>query len=142
MLISTRGRYALRVLTDMAEHPSDGYLKLKDVAERQNISEKYLESIVQTLVKGGILTGARGKMGGYRFNRPPEEITTWEVLSETEGSLVAAGCQKDGAEPCERQAECRSVPLWRGLDKAIRDYLSQYTVADLVRIRQSGEDII
>jgi len=131
MLISTRGRYALRVLVDMVEHPSEGCVKLKDAAQRQGISEKYMESIVHSLVECGILAGTRGKQGGYRLTRPPERITAWEVLSNTEGSLAAVSCQKEDAAPCERMALCRSLPMWQGLDRLICDYLSGYSLADL-----------
>lgn len=131
MLISTRGRYALRLLTDMAQHPEEEYIKLKDIAARQDISEKYLESIVKLLVKAGVLTGARGKGGGYRFAKDPASITAWEVLSRTEGSLAAVSCQKDGAAPCLRKADCPSTPLWIGLDQLIFEYLSRYSIKDL-----------
>ena len=133
MLISTKGRYALRLL-DIASHPADEFVKLKDVAARQGISEKYLESIVKVLVKGGILTGARGSRGGYRLAREADQITAWQVLLNTEGSLAAVSCQKDGAEPCLRRADCPSTPLWLGLDRLIYDYLSGYSVADLGRL--------
>jgi len=134
MLISTKGRYALRLLADIAAHPSDEYVKLKDVAARQGISEKYLESIVKVLVKGGILTGARGARGGYRLARDAGQITAWQVLLRTEGSLAAVSCQKDGAEPCGRMADCPSAPIWLGLDRLICDYLSGYSIADLVKL--------
>ena len=91
MLVSTRGRYALRVLADMAERQAEGYLPLKEIAQRQEISEKYLESIVKTLVKGGVLTGLRGKGGGYRLSGPPEELTVGAVLRLTEGTLFGGG---------------------------------------------------
>ncbi len=133
MLISTRGRYALRILTDMAERHSGEFLPLKELAQRQNLSEKYLESIIQSLVKGGLLEAARGKCGGYRFARTPEDVTVWEVLSLTEGSLGAVGCHWEGEAACERMSECRSVPLWQGLNRVIQEYLSGYTVADLAR---------
>ena len=142
MLISSRGRYALRLLTDMAEHTleENDNIKLKDVAERQDISEKYLESIVQSLVKNDILVGSRGKCGGYRFAKSPSEITAFEVLAMTEGTLAAVSCQKPGSENCIRKAECRSTPLWEGLDRLIYDYLSGYTIADLAVIRDENGD--
>ena len=141
MLISTRGRYALRVMIDMAEHLSEGCVKLKDVAERQNISEKYLEAIVHSLVSCGILAGTRGKQGGYRLTRPPEEITVWEILCQTEGSLSSVSCQKEDAAPCERMDFCRSRPLWQGLDRVICEYLSGYSLADLARLEREGADM-
>ena len=133
MLISTRGLYALRVLTDLAEHPGEGFCPLKELAKRQDISEKYLELIIQSLVKGGILDAARGKCGGYRFAKPPEQITAWDVLSLTESSLAAVGCQREGAPECERSPECRPLPLLQGLTRVIRDYLSECTIADMTR---------
>lgn len=135
MLISTRGRYALKVLADMAEHRfGDEPIKLRDVAERLSLSEKYLESIVQMLVKNDILIGFRGKTGGYLFQREPDRITAWEVLSVTEGTLAAVACRKEDAEPCARMSICRPLPLWIGLDEMIRIYLSSYTVADIAHM--------
>ena len=133
MLISTRGRYALRVLIDIAENQSDGFLPLKEVAERQGLSEKYLESIIKVLVQAGILSGVRGKGGGYRLHKAPGEISVRDVLQLTEESLAPVVCLRDGAEPCTREAECRTIPLWRGLEQVISDYLSRYTIADLMR---------
>ena len=138
MLISTRGRYALRVLADLAERQAEEPLSVKELARQQGISEKYLESIVQILVKGNLLTSEGGKCGGCRFARPPEEITAWEVLSLTEGSLAAVGCHWEGDEACQRMEECRPLPLWRGLNRVIREYLTGCTVADLARNRESS----
>ena len=140
MLISTKGRYALKVLADMAEHERGGELiKLCDVAERLHLSEKYLESIVHLLVEQKLIRGVRGKTGGYCFLRRPNEITAWEVLSGAEGTLAAVACQREGAEPCERQSECRPLPLWIGLDTMIREYLSAYTVADIARMEADAK---
>ena len=137
VLISTKGRYALKVLADMAEHAGGGELiKLRDAAERLGLSEKYLESIVHILVERGLLQGVRGKTGGYCFRRRPEEITVWEVLSGTEGTLAAVSCRKEDAEPCARSAQCRALLLWIGLDDTIRAYLSSYTVADIARMEE------
>lgn len=142
MLISTRGRYALRVLIDLAEHQSDGYIPLKAIAQRQGISEKYLESIIKLLVKAKLLTGVRGKGGGYRMTRPPERYTVGQVLRLTEESLAPVSCLEDGADACERAAECRTLALWRGLDKAINNYLDSVTVADLMRRDGDGFDYV
>ena len=139
MLVSTKGRYALRVLIDMAEHPSEGYIPLKEIAQRQEISEKYLESILKALVKGGILTGLRGKGGGYRLSKPPEQYTVGEVLRLTEGSLAPVACLENDAAPCARSAGCRTFSLWQGLDKVIQEYLNSYTIADLAQTGQSGD---
>ena len=137
MLISTRGRYALRVMIDLAEHQSEGHIPLKEIARRQGISEKYLESIIKLLVKARLLSGVRGKGGGYRLTQPPERYTVETVLRLTEDSLAPVSCLEDGADPCARAAECRTLAMWQGLDRVIRDYLGRITLADLVR---GGED--
>ena len=137
MLISTKGRYALRVMADLADHPADGYIPLKEIARRQGISEKYLEAIIKLLVKAGSLTGVRGKGGGYQLTRPPEQYTVGEILRLTEDSLAPVTCLEEGAGDCPRAAECCTLPVWRGLDKVINEYLDGITVADL--IRQGGD---
>ena len=142
MLISTRGRYALRILVDMAEHQTEGYITLKAVAQRQDISEKYLEAIVKDLVKSNILSGVRGKGGGYRLCRTPEQINVGEVLYCIEGGLAPVACLEDGAAPCPRASECRTLEFWRGLDDVIRRYTHSYTVADLMWRGQGGNDYI
>jgi Rrf2 family protein len=142
MLISTKGRYALRVLTDMAEHQSAGYLPLKEIAQRQEISEKYLENIVKSLVKNGILVGLRGKGGGYRLSKTPDQITVGSILRMTEGSLSPVACLEEGAAPCTRMAVCKTLPMWQGLDKLIRDYLDGYTISDLMQVGLPGNDYV
>ena len=142
MLISTRGRYALRVLTDMAEHQGDAYLPLKEIAARQEISEKYLESIVKDLVRGGILTGLRGKGGGYRLSLPPDQIGVYAVLERMEGSLAPVACLEKGRSPCSRMPTCRTLPMWQGLDASIRDYLGRYSIADLMHREDASFDFI
>lgn len=142
MLISTKGRYALRVLIDMAEHQGDGYIPLKEIAGRQEISEKYLESIVKTLVKDGMLTGLRGKGGGYRLGRAPDQLTLAQVLRLTEGSLAPVACLETGSAPCTQMAGCRTLPVWQGLDKVISDYLERFTIADLIRPGEPGDDYV
>lgn len=138
MMISTRGRYALRVLADLAEHPSDSYVTLREIAERQEISEKYLESIVKMLVKAGMLDGLRGKGGGYRLGRDPGEITVLEVLRATEGPLAPVACLEEGSTACPRAGQCRTLPLWQGLDELVNNYLSGYTVRDIARPNPDG----
>lgn len=140
MLISTKGRYALRVLVDMAEHQSGGFVPLKEIARRQGISEKYLESIVKLLVRDGILVGLRGKGGGYRLCKPPESFTVRRILSLTEGSLAPVACLESGAAPCGRAAACRTLGMWQGLDALIGEYLEQFTLADLINGGQTGDD--
>lgn len=133
MMISTRGRYALRVMIDLAEQKTDGYIPLKEIAARQEISEKYLESILKLLVKGKILTGLRGKGGGYRLNKAPEEYTVTSILELTEETLAPVSCLEKDAEPCSRASECRTLGMWKGLDRLIRDYFDHITLADLIR---------
>lgn len=142
MLISTRGRYALRVLIDMAEHQSEGYIPLKEIAQRQAISEKYLEAIIKLLVKDGILVGLRGKGGGYRLSSSPDHFTVGRILRLTEGSLAPVTCLEEGTAPCDRGANCRTLDFWRGLDKVISEYVESYTIADLIRTGEPGYDYV
>ena len=138
MLISTKGRYALRVMIDLAEHQSDGFIPLKVIAERQEISEKYLESIIKLLVKARLLNGVRGKGGGYQLTKSPDQYTVGSILRLTEDSLAPVACLGPGAAPCAKAAECRTRSLWQGLDKVIRDYLDSVTVADLMASGGAG----
>ena len=131
MMISTRGRYALRILVDLAEKQNDGYITLKETAERQEISEKYLESIVKDLVRARFVEGVRGKGGGYRLARPADEINVLEVLRSADGTLVPVACLEEGSAPCSRTAVCKTLPLWKGLDKVVSEYLGGFTVRDL-----------
>ena len=142
MMISTKGRYALRVLIDMAEHQTDGYIPLKEIAKRQGISEKYLESIVKLLVKGSVVEGMRGKGGGYRLTRSPEQYTVEEILNLTEGNLATVSCLTPGAPTCHRMAECRTYNMWKGLDEMISDYFSKITLADLAAPEEAGNDYV
>ena len=131
MMVSTKGRYALRVMIDLAEHPSEQYIPLKEIAERQELSEKYLESIIKLLVQGELLHGVRGKHGGYRLCKKPEEYTVGEVLRLTE-DIAPVACLSSDKAPCERAAECRTLPFWKGLDRVINEYLDSVTLADLM----------
>ena len=142
MMISTRGRYALRVLIDLAENQRDSYVTLEEIADRQEISEKYLESIVKDLVKAKILEGLRGKGGGYRLGCPPEEICVLDVLNLTEGTLVPVACLEDGAKLCSRASYCRTLPLWEGLNQVVQNYLSRFSVQDLVQQNSDGFDYV
>lgn len=142
MLISTRGRYALRVLVDMAEHRGAGYLPLKEIAQRQDISEKYLESILKTLVQNGILAGLRGKGGGYRLTREPEQYTVASILRLTEGTLAPVECLAETAAGCPRQEECRTLPMWRKLDGMINAFFEGITLADLMNTAQDGDNYV
>ena len=140
MMISTKGRYALRILIDIAENQKDGYVPLKDSADRQEISEKSLESIVNTLVKSGFVEGLRGKGGGYRLSRMPEQIVVYDVLSAMEGTLVPVACLEEGAKTCDRMAVCQTLPLWKGLNEVVTEYLNRFTVKDLMRRDDEGFD--
>lgn len=137
MLISTKGRYALRVMADLAEHPAEGYIPLKEIAQRQEISEKYLEAIIKILVRAKLLSGVRGKGGGYKLTRPPEQYTVGDILRLTEDSLAPVVCLEADASPCARAAACRTLPLWRGLDRVISEYLDSVSLADLLKERRS-----
>ncbi|MCC8139427.1 MAG: Rrf2 family transcriptional regulator [Lachnospiraceae bacterium] len=142
MMISTRGRYALRLLVDMAEHQGDDYMPLREIAGRQDISEKYLESIVNLLVKGKVLTALRGKKGGYRLRKSPDQYTVREILELTEGTLAPVACLEDGQQACSRMADCRTLPLWQGLNRVITEYLDSYTIEDLMKQDSAGDNYI
>ena len=142
MLISTKGRYALRVMIDLVEHQSEGYIPLKEIAERQEISEKYLESIIKILVKAKLLDGLRGKGGGYKLTKAPEQYTAGAILRLTEESLAPVACLEDGAAPCTRAAECRTLPMWQGLDKVINEYLDSILLSDLVQPDSAGDNYV
>ena len=140
MLISTKGRYALRILVDMAEHQAQGYVPLHEIACRQEISEKYLESIVKDLVKQGVVIGVRGKGGGYRLCRSADQINIGDILCATEGTLAPVSCLDHNARPCPKSSFCRTLHFWKGLDEVIRGYTQSYTVADLMQPDLPGDD--
>lgn len=142
MLISTKGRYALRIMIDLAEHQGEGFIPLKVIAERQEISEKYLESIIKRLVKARFLSGVRGKGGGYQLTKAPDQYTVGAVLRLTEESLAPVACLGQGAAACPRVAVCHTLPLWQGLNDVINDYLDRVTVADLMRRGEPGGDYV
>ena len=133
MLISTRGRYALRVLIDLAEYEEDGYTPLKDIAGRQDISQKYMESIMTMLSKNKPVEGVHGNGGGYRLNRSPEDYSVGEILRITEGTLAPVACLERDAQPCPRAADCRTLPLWDKLNDMITGYLDSVSLADLMK---------
>ena len=132
MKISTKGRYALRMMLDLAEHQGDGYIALKDIAERQNVSKKYLEQIVPILNKADILNTNRGYQGGYRLARTPDKYTVGDILRITEGSISPVACLDNNPVECERAAECATLPVWQGLYKVITDYLDGITLQDIL----------
>ena len=131
-MISTRGRYVLRVMIDIATNQGDGYVPMKDVALRQGLSLKYLEQILPPLTKHGLLVGIQGKGGGYRLTREPKDYHMSEVLNLTEKDLAPVGCLKEGASACERRGLCKTIAFWEGMDKVIKDYLESYTLADFL----------
>lgn len=132
-MISTRGRYALRVMIDIAENSNGNYIRLDEIAQRQDISEKYLESILVLLTRGNLLNGLRGKGGGYKLTKDPENYTVKSILEITEGSLVPVACLKEGADKCPREAYCKTLPVWKGLYKVINEYLDGISLADLAQ---------
>ncbi len=142
MLISTKGRYALRVMIDLAEHQSGRYLPLKEVAERQEISEKYLESIIKLLVQAGLLEGVRGKGGGYRLTRPPEQYRVGDILRLTEGTLSPVSCLEQSPMQCARASSCRTLPMWDKLYTMLNDFFDGITIADLMNSAQGGNDYV
>lgn len=132
MMISTKGRYALRVMIDLAEHPNSGFVPLREIALRQNISEKYLESILKILVQHRLLSGLRGKGGGYCLTRSPQAYTVGDILRLTEGSLAPVACMAPGEEPCANRTNCRTYPMWKKLDTLITEFFDNITLADLM----------
>lgn len=139
MLISTKGRYALRVMIELAEHKDDKYVPLKVIAEKQGISIKYLENIIPVLSKAGIIDGLKGKGGGYRLNRAPEEYSVGDILRLTEGTLVPVACLDCKPNRCEKAVSCRTLPMWEGLEAVITNYLDNYSIADLIDTSNKGE---
>ncbi|MCI5579198.1 MAG: Rrf2 family transcriptional regulator [Oscillospiraceae bacterium] len=140
MKISTKGRYALRMMVDLAIHQGTGYVALKDIAERQNISKKYLEQIVPLLNKAEMLKTNRGYQGGYALSKPPEKYTVGEILRVTEGSLSPVSCLQYEENNCPRKAECITLPIWEGLYKIINEYLDGITLSDIVEQATEGGD--
>ena len=129
-------------LIDLAEHNNGKFIPLKDIAERQEISEKYLESIVKSLTKADVLEGLRGKGGGYRLTRPAEEYNVYEILKLTEGSMAPVSCLEDAARECERRGMCATLPVWEGLEKVVREYLSGITIQELTKQWQPGDNYV
>ena len=133
MIVSTKGRYALRVMVSFAQRGGGEYIPLKEIAEAEGISQKYLESIMSVLSKAGFVDAVHGKGGGYRLNRSPEEYTVGSILKLTEGSLAAVSCTSQGAAACSRTECCQAKPMWDRLEKLIDDFFEGITLADLLR---------
>lgn len=140
MKISTRGRYAIRVILDLAEHGAGEYIPLIDVAKRQEISEKYLETIVSMLVKNDLLIALRGKGGGYKLTRQPKEYTVGSILKVTEGAFAPVACLEHKPNQCERVAHCKTLKMWEGLQKVIEDYFENITIQDLLDNNSDSDD--
>ena len=133
MIVSTKGRYALRVMVSLARRAGEDYIPLKEIAEEEGISQKYLEAIMTTLSKAGFVDAVHGKGGGYRLNRQPKEYTIGSILKLTEGSLNVASCTTQGAAACSRSECCQALPMWEKLDKMIDDFFEGITLADLLK---------
>ena len=140
MKVSTKGRYALRMLLDLAEHKNDGFISLKEIAERQNISKQYLEQIVSLLNTSHILRTNRGKQGGYMLAKQPSSYTVREILRITEGSLAPVACLDEEINLCEKVDFCKTLPMWTGLQKVINDYLDGVTLQDMLEQYQESAD--
>ena len=139
MRISTKGRYALRMLIDLAEHQDEGFVALKDVAKRQGISKKYLEQIIPVFNQSGLLRANRGAQGGYMLSVPPEGCTVGQILRLTEGSLSPVSCGEEAPVECLRSADCPTLPVWQGLSRVINEYLDGITLRDIIdQYRERG----
>ena len=138
MIVSTKGRYALRVMVHFALHGEGRYIPLKEIAESEGISQKYLESIMTILSKANFVDAVHGKGGGYRLNRKPEEYTVGSILKLTEGSLAAVSCTSQGASACSRTTCCQTLPMWEKLEKMIDEFFEGITLADLLKEGQTG----
>ncbi len=133
MMVSTKGRYALRVMVDLAENDDGGYIPMREVADRQGISLKYLERILPALVASHLVEGVHGKKGGYRLTKEPKDITVGEILRLTEGDIAPVACLECAAQECERMENCRTLPMWRELQERIADYVDHVTLLNLMK---------
>lgn len=136
MIVSTKGRYALRVMIDLAEHTDDERIPLKEIAIRQDISQKYIEAIMTLLSKHNLVDGVHGKGGGYKLSRKPEDYKISDILKVTEGTLAPVACLECGAEPCPKKEVCRTLPMWQKLDTMINGFFDGITLADLCKKQQ------
>lgn len=131
-MISTRGRYALRVMLDLAEHKDEGFIPMKDVVARQEISKKYMEQIMPSLVKSGFVEGVHGKGGGYKLMREPSEYTAGEILRAAEGDLAPVACLSCDAQECPRKSQCKTLPMWEKYNDLINGFFDSYTLESLL----------
>lgn len=132
-MISTRGRYALRVMLDLAEHKDEGFIPMKDVVARQEISKKYMEQIMPSLVKSGFVEGVHGKGGGYKLTREPAEYTAGEILRAAEGDLAPVACLSCDAQECPRKSQCKTLPMWEKYNDLINGFFDSYTLENLLK---------
>ncbi len=139
MLVSTKGRYALRMMIDIARQPSDRRVSLREIGERQGISAKYLEQLARLLCAQGLLVGSRGQGGGYTLPRKPEEILAGDIIRATEGTVSPVACLARTDATCPRASHCETNPFWRGLEEVIANYVDSFTLADLVASQKSDE---
>ena len=142
MMISTKGRYALRVMVDLAENQNGRYIPLKDIAQRQEISEKYLETILPVLIKNNFLTGLRGKGGGYKLSRTPDTYSVGSILKLVENSIAPVGCLEGEVNRCARAPKCKTLPMWNKLYKMIDDYFENISLADLSKNKEQIDFVI
>lgn len=133
MKISTRGRYALRIMIDLAENSNGEYVAMKEIAERQNVSLKYMEKILPPLVKNNLIAGVHGKGGGYKLTKAPSEYTIFEIIYAAEGELAPVSCLEDGAAPCEHASNCRTLPLWVELNEVVNSFLSNKKLSEYTK---------
>ena len=133
MMISTKGRYALRVMIDLAEHQNNGYVAMKNVAERQGISLKYIEKIMPVLSKNNYVEGVHGKGGGYRLSKSPKDYKVGDILRLTEGGLAPVACLECNTEKCERADKCPTLPMWKDFYTTVNDYFDKITLDDLIK---------
>lgn len=141
-MISTKGRYSIRILLDLAEHRNGGYIPIKEVAARQEISLKYVEKLMPALKNAGLIDSTHGIGGGYRLTREPDEYTIWEILRLAEGDLAPVACLQENAAACSRAAECRTLPVWEKYYELTKDYFSGITLADLMNNPQADNYVI
>ncbi len=142
MMISTRGRYALRMMIDLAQNQRDGFVPLKDISERQDVSKKYLEQIIPILNRSGLLQTSRGFGGGYKLVKQPKDYTVGEILRATEGTMAPVSCLEGKENPCPRCAECATLPIWQGLQKVVDNYLDSITLEDVISGKNNNGDYI
>ncbi|MBQ9066690.1 MAG: Rrf2 family transcriptional regulator [Clostridia bacterium] len=144
MMISTKGRYALRVMIDLATYSGGEYITLKEISGREDISVKYLEQVISLLNRAGFLQSLRGNNGGYRLAKPATQITAGDILRAAEGTLAPIACLKDNTDTCERRSICSTIDFWEGYYKAINDYVDNITLAELVEHNQelAGNDYV